>query len=56
MRVKNDFSKAWILGLKNKNDYFNEARFLKKGKKYGDNGFVVKADCYNLQISQLDKM
>jgi hypothetical protein len=34
-------------------EYFDTARFLKKGEKDGDNGFVVKADCYNVPIKDL---
>ena len=43
----------YILGDCEKNDYFNRARFLKKGEQDGDNGYIVKADCYNLPISEL---
>jgi len=43
----------YVLGDCSKEDYFNRARFLKKGDKDGDNGFVVKADCYNLPIAEL---
>jgi len=52
-RVLNDHSKCWILGLKSKEDYFKESRFLKKGQIDGTNQFVVKADCHNLEISRL---
>jgi len=31
-------------------------RYLKKNQIDGDNGFKVKADCYNLRIEQLDKI
>ena len=43
----------YILGDCGKDDYFNRARFLKKGEQDGDNGYVVRADCYNLPISEL---
>jgi len=56
VRVKNDLSKAWILGQKQKEEYFAEARFLKKGDKDGDNKFTVKSDCYNLPIKDLDSL
>lgn len=55
VRVLNDFSKAWVLGWKSNEDYFNEARFLKKGTKDGDNKFTVRADCYNLEIKDLNQ-
>jgi hypothetical protein len=46
----------YILGDCSKEDYFNRARFLKRGEKDGDNGFIVKADCYNLPISELTNL
>lgn len=52
-RVLNDHSKCWILGVKSKEAYFKESRFLKKGQIDGTNKFVVKADCHNLEISKL---
>ncbi len=36
-----------------KKDYFKQATFLKKGDPNGDNGFIVKADCYNMIIRDL---
>ena len=52
-RILNDLSKGWVLGWMSKEDYFTKARFLKKGEQDGDNGFIVKADCYNLPIDKL---
>ena len=46
----------YVLGDCSKEDYFKRARFLKKGDKDGDNGFVVKADCYNLPIAELTNL
>ncbi len=43
----------YILGDCGREDYFNRARFLKKGEQDGDNGYIVRADCYNLPISEL---
>ena len=37
----------------NKSDYFDDAKFLKKGQVDPDNNFKVKADCYNLPINKL---
>ena len=54
VRVKNDLTKGWFLGSKSSKDYFDQARFLKKGEKDGDNGFTVRGDCYNMKISELD--
>lgn len=56
VRVKNDFSKAWGLGWKDKGDYFKNAKHLKKGEVDPDNNFTVKADCYNLAISKLNNL
>jgi hypothetical protein len=53
-RILNDYSKGWILGCSLKSQYLLNSRFLKKGEKDGNNNFEVKADCYNLPISQLD--
>ncbi len=56
VRVKNDLTVGWFLGVKASKDYFEQARFLKKGDKDGDNGFTVRGDCYNMKISELDKV
>lgn len=52
----NKFGPAWILGYKNKNEYFKEAVKLKKGQIDPSNNFVVKADCYNLPINKLNPL
>lgn len=54
VRVNNEMTKAWILGKYDKEKYFKDARFLKKGQRDGDNWFKVKANCYNMKISDLD--
>lgn len=53
VRVRNDYKYAWFLGLIPKTDYFSKARLLKKGDTDGDNGFIVKSDCYNMSIADL---
>lgn len=53
VRVLNDFSKGWFLGWIKKVEYFDKGRFLKEGDRDGDNGFLVRSDCYNLKISEL---
>lgn len=53
--TNNEYTKAWILGEYDKEQYFKDAKFLKKGQIDGDNGFRVKADCYNIAISELKK-
>lgn len=56
VRVSNDLKTAWILGYKMKEEYFKRAKLLKKGDIDPDNSFTVKADCYNLPISELDQI
>lgn len=54
VRVQNDLSKGWFLGHLSKDKYFNMAKHLKKGEVDPSNNFVVKADCYNVKISDLE--
>ena len=54
VRVHSSMTKGWYLGRKTKDDFFRLARAIKKGDKDGDNGFIVKADCRNIKISELD--
>ena len=44
--------KEWLT----KEEYFDKANLLKKGEIDPSNNFTVKADCYNLKISELRKM
>ena len=56
MRVEflnNVYTRAWFLGIIRKEEYYDKARKLIKGQKDGSNGFIVRADCYNLRIDQL---
>jgi len=55
VRVLNDFSKAWILGLTPKTRFFEDALFFKRGQidPAGFGGWRFKWDCFNLQIGQL---
>lgn len=53
VRVKNDFSVGWFLGVYEKQQYMLDSVFLKKGTIDPDNGYVVRSDCYNLKINQL---
>lgn len=45
---KPDLRVAWILGCLPRDIFYRDARFLRKGQVDGSNGFVVKADCYNV--------
>ena len=53
VRIKDDLSCGWFLGIYDKKDYFKDADFLKKGQIDPSNNFTVKADCYNMKINQL---
>jgi hypothetical protein len=57
VQYKNEkYGPAWILGCKDKKAYFENARKLKKGQIDTSNNFIVKADCYNMTIDQLDAL
>lgn len=56
VRVKKDLTTSWWCGVIEKDLFFKEAVFMKKGSMDDDNKYVVKADCYNLPISQLREM
>ena len=56
IRILKDNSKAWILGSIPKVEYYKKATFIPKGHVDSSNGFVNKADKYNLKISELNKM
>lgn len=47
------YTRAWVLGYYPKKQYYDDARSLKKGEIIDNNNFVVKADCYNMQIKDL---
>jgi len=55
VRVLNDQSVGWFLGLKERDEYYNEAVYLTKGEHDPSNNYFVKANCYNLPISSLDQ-
>lgn len=53
VRVKNDFTVGWYLGVYSKELYMRDAVFMKKGTVDPSNGYVVKSDCWNLKINKL---
>lgn len=53
VRVYENMSIGWLLGLYPKDEYFKHARLWKKGEVDPSNGFTVKADCYNMAIYNL---
>lgn len=56
VRVSYDNSVGWYLGKIPRKTYYEKATFMKRGDLDPSNNFVVKADCYNLPISELEKM
>ena len=52
----NEWKTAWILGSMNRDEYFSQATFLNKGDVDPSNNFKVKADCFNLKISELNEL
>ena len=53
VRVKNDFTVGWLLGVYVKQLYMLDSIFMKMGTIDSSNGYTVKSDCYNLKINQL---
>jgi len=54
VRILEDLSVAYLLGYKQKGEYYKEAIYKTKGEK-DVNGWTFKDDCYNLEISKLNK-
>ena len=54
VRVKIDGTKAWVLGQVDKRTFYEKATHHRRGDIDPDNGFVFKADCYNLPIKELE--
>jgi len=52
-RLHEFWEKAWILGWMEKDEYFKNSVFLKKGEIDTSNNFIVKADCHNVKILNL---
>lgn len=53
--INGKWGRAWLLGWMPKQDYFENAVKLTKGDRDPSNGFLVKADCYNMAIEDLKK-
>lgn len=53
VRVKNDLTIGWYLGVYSKKKFIKDAVFMQKGMIDPANGYVVKSDCYNLKINKL---
>ena len=56
--VLKDYTLAWWLGKISKDSFYKKALFYKKGDldPFWDTGgkFYFRADCYNLEVSELD--
>jgi hypothetical protein len=50
-RTLNDYSLVWLLGYMDKEQYFDEAVFKKKGTREGF--FTFNSDCWNMAIKDL---
>ena len=58
VRIENKnkrWGRAWVLGWLEHDEYFKKSRKLAKGQVDPSNGFVVRADCHNVAISELKK-
>jgi len=44
---------GWILGGISKEAFLCKSRKLQEGEQDGDNGYIVKHDCYNIRYDQL---
>lgn len=53
-RIFEDFSKGFLLGYRQKEYFFRNSIFKRKGEM-DTNGFKFKSDCYNLPIGKLNK-
>ena len=51
--VNGKWGRAWVLGWLEHDEYFEKAEKLNRGDIDRSNGFMVKADCYNVPISEL---
>lgn len=54
VRIKDDYSVGWFLGVKEKYKYILESTFSPKGTLDTRNNFEQMTDSYNLEISKLD--
>ena len=52
VRVLKDFTKGWYIGRMKSDDFIGAAKFYQKGDR-DDHGFLIKADCYSLPISEV---
>lgn len=55
VRIKEDLSVAWLLGGYDREQFFKDATFCKKGEVdlSDSRGFRFTADCYNIKVEML---
>jgi len=57
VRVKNDLTKGWYLGVYDKHQFYKDAVHLVKGQVDPDDpNFIIKATCYNIKVSDLKQL
>ena len=54
VRLRNDFEIGWFLGVKNRNDYLNNAKRFEKGSMAENGKFAFVRDCMCMPIADLD--
>lgn len=54
IRILSDHSRAWICGFISRKEYFEKAKFHKKGDHDPSNNFTFHATSYNLPCSELE--
>ena len=52
-KIKNEYPYGWVMGGISKANFLIQSRKLIKGDKDGDNGYIVKQDCYNIYYNKL---
>ena len=55
-RVMKSLEDVWVLGYLDKDEFFSEASFHKRGERDERNDFTFHADCWNVEISKLKKL
>lgn len=53
VRVLEDYSCGWFLGVYKQRDYIRDSQKMYAGQVDPKNNFVVKSDCYNMKIKNL---
>lgn len=51
VRITTDFKTGYLLGYIKKEEFYKKAVLKKEGEREGD--FILKSDCYSLQINKL---